>query len=134
MGKWTIPPEKVKARIMADLIQVVKAAYFITYQRIHARSPVLTGQFRGNWQTSLNTPPAATPLEKFDPSGAEGLRQAFKVVDAYRPGDTIYMRDYIPYGPRLEDGYSKKAPDGFLLVTVSEWPQIVSIAAKDIRR
>ncbi len=118
---------------MADILQVVKAAHFITYQRIHTRSPVLTGQFRGNWQSTLNTP-AQGMLPTFDATGAAGLRQAFINVDKYKLGDTIHIRDFVPYGPKLEDGYSRKAPDGFLFITVAEWPQIVSIAARDIRR
>lgn len=91
------------------------------------RSPVDTGRFRGNWQTSVGS--ALTgELERLGAQPSiEDMRQ---VVTALRGGRVSFLSNNLPYGHRLEfDGWSDQAPAGMVRRTVSEYQKIVDAAA-----
>lgn len=86
---------------------------------VQQKSPVDTGQFRSNWLVSIATP---------DPSVIEGPGAALAQKSAgalasyaAREGfPVIYLQNNLPYATRLEDGYSKQAPNGMVALTVAE--------------
>jgi hypothetical protein len=45
-------------------------------------------------------------------------------------GDIVFLVNNLPYGPRLERGWSKQAPSGMVGITVAEFQKAVSKAAK----
>lgn len=81
-------------------------------------SPVDTGRFRGNWITSVSAPdptvydavrPAAAPINEAD-AKLSGLDELPNI---------IYLQNNLPYANRLENGYSKQAPQGMVGVTMA---------------
>jgi hypothetical protein len=89
-------------------------------------SPVDTGRFRGNWQVSVDTPPAG-PLERDDKKpfgsrpGPAVYDAALQALTGFEAGPPIYIANNLPYARRLEYGHSQQAPAGMVRVTVTEF-------------
>lgn len=97
-----------------------------TFSRIIVKSPVDKGHFRANWQVAIGSVPSGT-LELFDKEGdgiATVSRADAKLMGA-EAGDTIYLANNLPYAMILEEGYSSKAPQGMVSLTVQEFADIV---------
>ncbi len=123
IAKWA---EKAKGRM--DL--VVRKISLDLFSRIILRSPVDKGRFRGNWQVAINEIPAGV-LELDDKSGAATVSKATAEVLNVKAGDVIWLVNNLPYGPRLENGWSGQAPSGMVAITVTEYGAVVAQAVDD---
>lgn len=87
-------------------------------------SPVLTGRFYASHNISLNV--IETKERGPNPSGASspypqlGFSDAKRVLAKWKPGDTVYISNSVPYGRKLESQHwSKKTPYGIYMVAVN---------------
>jgi len=88
------------------------------------------GRFRANWQYGLSAPDISTS-ESVDPSGSAAIGGITTKVPSDAGGSMHYITNSLPYGPRLEEGYSKRqAPHGMVAITVLEFQPIVTAAAR----
>lgn len=86
------------------------------------KTPVDTSQALSNWIVTLDAPSDNKIKPHFPGEGgstqkasaAETINQARKVLSAKRPGQKIYITNNLPYIRRLNEGYSKQAPAGFV--------------------
>lgn len=101
----------------------VKRIALEMFERVILRSPVDTGRFRGNWQVGIGNIPAGT-LRLDDKSGRATISKAQAAALRLEPGQTITLVNNLPYGPRLENGWSKQAPAGMVALTVQDFQQI----------
>lgn len=120
ISKWV---EKAQGRI--DL--VVRKISLDLFSRVILRSPVDTGRFRGNWSVAIGSVPDGV-LELNDKSGSATVSKATAAVANVKAGDVIYLVNNLPYGPRLEYGWSKQAPAGMVRVTIQEFGGAVADA------
>ena len=110
-------------------------------QRVITRTPVgdanywqskppagyVGGHARFNWMYSMNTR-VIQELDGIDmsPGGAGTLQRLIGAVPA-APGDAVhFIQNSVPYIERLEDGYSRQAPQGMVAITAAEFQGIVS--------
>ena len=107
-------PEKVVRGTLIDLAQ-----------KVIVRSPVDTGRFRNNWNSSINTPNSATTTTA-DASGSKAKSQAVNTIKSMDMGSTFYMTNNLPYAKRLEFGYSDQAPNGMVRITVAEFQNAIN--------
>ena len=105
--------------------KVVRGSLLSMGSKIIKRSPVDTGRFRGNWQFTLNSPAMGQISGATVPTGE--LMQATK---NWQSGFTFYMTNNLPYGERLEFGWSKQAPQGMVRVTLAEYSMIIEQEAQ----
>lgn len=91
------------------------------------RSPVDTGRFRGNWQTTIDTPPSGA-LDTTDKSGSTALTAGISALTNFECGPPIYLANNLPYARRLEHGYSQQAPEGMVKLTVNEFKKYIAEA------
>ena len=92
--------------------RVALAVQKITIQAVNEiiqSSPVDTGRFRGNWQSSIGSINYATN-EGLDPSGENAKREAEFTISGFEMGTVFYFSNSLPYARRLEYGYSLQAP------------------------
>lgn len=83
-------------------------------------TPVDTGRARSNWQVEIGQ--AADGVigdpndkhAKFDQSGREALEAGKSVIAKYAGGSSLNITNNLPYIERLNDGWSKQAPAGFV--------------------
>lgn len=86
------------------------------------KTPVDTSQALSNWIVTVGSPSS----EKIKPhypgeggstqkaSAAETINKAREVLKSKKPGQVIFITNNLPYIRRLNDGYSKQAPAGFV--------------------
>lgn len=79
------------------------------------KSPVDTGRFKANWTISDIKPGSVIP----DP--ADGI----EALKSFRPGNSIFISNNLPYARKLEYGWSKQAPSGMVRLTVQEAPELI---------
>ena len=101
-----------------DAVQVIAMD---TLRGVVLKSPVDTGRFRGNWIVSINSPSMEqTPAT--DASGSGTINKGMAAIEGYDVETTsrIYIQNNLPYGNRLENGWSKQAPKGMVSLTLNE--------------
>lgn len=91
-------------------------------------TPVLTGQARGNWITSIGSPDASSVLfGPYNPSKGAGTTRTGNTsvnvgvakIKGAAFGVPIYLNNNLPYIARLNDGYSKQAPRNFFAIAIA---------------
>jgi hypothetical protein len=115
-----------RAKDKADL--VVRRSALEIMNGLVQKSPVDTGRFQGNWQVGIGGVNALTSSDA-DKAGASAIGRTNVAVQTFKPGQTIYLTNSLPYAQRLEYGYSQQAPGGMVRLTVVEYQQIIRKAA-----
>jgi len=111
---------------------VVRKISLDVFRRIILRSPISTGRFRGNWQVAINAIPADV-LELDDKTGTATVAKATAKVLNVKAGEVIDLINNLPYGPRLENGWSGQAPAGMVGITVTEFGAVVAQAVDEAK-
>jgi len=85
------------------------------------KSPVDTGRFRGNWIVSKNAA-NTTSSQVTDKNGGQTITKGSGVIDTFEMNtdSRIIIQNNLPYANRLENGWSKQAPNGMVALTVAE--------------
>lgn len=114
--------KQLSIRISGDLDKVVRQVALAIDQAVVVATPVDTGQARSNWLVSVGQPRTDT-IPAYDPgvlgssSGpntTQALDQGRNVISSAASGATIYISNNLPYIGRLNQGYSRQAPAGYI--------------------
>lgn len=143
MGVFTADLNKFadKTKLRGD--QVVGDVVIQLYRAVDGRSPVgdatywthpapkgyVGGRFRGNWQLGDGVMPSGE-TGAIDPSGAETQGRILASIPAQAAGRIYYLMNNVPYADRIENGWSRQAPQGVVGLTVIEFPRMVDQAAR----
>ena len=132
---------KQQKRVVEDVVKDAQLAIGQhVYERVIMRTPVLTGHARHNWRPSLNAPVDQEQEGVYggestgDPiTGEERGRwqEVRRQLRAMPMGQTLWISNNAPYigmlefggypaGPGTINGFSKKAPNGMVGITVRE--------------
>lgn len=87
------------------------------------------GRFRGNWQLGVGNLPAGE-TRRIDATGEETLSAIISTVPTEAAGEVYYLANNVPYARRIEDGWSRQAPQGIVGLTVQMFEPIVREAAE----
>ena len=113
--------------------QVVRASVAGLGAAIVQKSPVDTGRFKGNWQYgggAINSTTTSPP----DTTGASANARILAGLATWKPGQTMYITNSLPYAKRLEyDAWSKQAPAGMVRLSVQAFKDNVANAARDTK-
>lgn len=131
MATWSLPIAKYLAAAQGDIEKAGRAVALDVFSRIIVRSPVDTGRFRGNWQIDIQIVPEGWS-EQTDKSGRTTLAKARQAIAHFRIGNTISIRNNLPYAVALENGWSGQAPQGMVKVTLVEFGAIASAAVSRV--
>ena len=112
---------------------LVKQTALAVDQAVVLASPVDTGRFRSNWRVGLGAP-VEGEIEPHAP-GQDGstasantqgaLDHAQGEISKRQPGQTIWISNPLPYGPRLNAGHSAQAPAGFVETAVRDGVEVI---------
>ena len=122
--------DKFAKQIPATLAKEAQASFASrAYGSFKWYNPVLTGHSRHNWIVSINEQwreevegvykedgDTHDPLTGEEKLHWDTMRRAFMSLPL---GQTIWICNNAPYIERLEDGYSQKAPQGMVKVTLN---------------
>lgn len=121
---------------------VKKMAGIMAYERLSRQAPVLTGRYRWGFNPSVNgidyaVPPPApkqdrnTGTQVYYPYDSARARKAFMKVSLT---DTLIVSNSVPYAEALENGHSKKAPNGIFRVVIPQVKEDIKKYASIVRK
>lgn len=129
MTQWRRIEDNVNRKIGLAVRKIVLDAF----SEVIVMSPVDSGRFRGNWQVAIGSQPTGT-VELLDPEGTIVTARVAATSGNVQPGDVVYMVNNLPYAQRLEDGYSKRAPEGMVKLTVQKYQPLADQVIRSIAR
>ena len=116
----------IASRNKAKLLKVAVATSKAMAKKVIKRSPVDTGRFKGNWNSSINAPDLT--MDRGSGGGSTEVANRLKI------GDTFYFVNNLHYALRLEFGWSNQAPMGMIRLTVAEYRDTVDAEVNIIMR
>lgn len=122
---------KFVVQAKGNIDEAARRATILLAQGVILKSPVDTGRFRGNWMFAAGAVPRQT-LTTTDPSGQATLSRLIAQIDTTGAGGITYLSNNLPYAVRLENGWSKQAPQGMVRLTAQEFQAYVSKAANEV--
>lgn len=117
--------DKVMKKLTLDIV-----ANLVTAPDTGYGTPVDTGWARANWVPQIGAPKTTTEgtreaAEAGNVSIAGQQAGVAKVVTGYRRDQgPIYISNNVPYILRLNEGYSKQAPKGFIQNAIAKAVQV----------
>ena len=132
MSKFTLDIQAFVAKAKKNPETVMRSVSLKLFSAIIKASPVDTGRFRGNWQTTGVTP-ATGLIEGVDPTGNKAVNSAATFITNAPGWDTFTLTNNLPYAERLEYGWSKQAPTGIVRINVIRFQQLINEEAAKVR-
>ncbi|ULR87393.1 hypothetical protein [Comamonas sp. B21-038] len=87
------------------------------------------GRFKSNWQVGLGSMNESVDSEP----RSDALGRAKVVLEGFKPGQTIFLTNNLPYAKKLEYGHSKQAPGGMVRLTVQDFAKAVKRAVESVK-
>ena len=124
LEQFSVRIKRLGVRVAEEADRTVRAAALAADQAVVMATPVDKGRARSNWLVELDAP-ARTTIEPYvpgeggntaGPNASAALSQGRATIGRYN-GDAnraIAISNNLPYIGRLNDGYSKQAPAGFV--------------------
>lgn len=132
MSKFTLDIQAFVAKAKKNPEKVMRSVSLKLFSAIIKASPVDTGRFRGNWQTTGVTP-ATGLISGVDPTGNKAVNSAATFITNAPGWDTFTLTNNLPYAERLEYGWSKQAPVGMVRVNIARFQQLINEEAAKVR-
>lgn len=115
MEKKSKSIEKAASELAADMAKAIVGD-------LAFKTPVDTSRALSNWTTTLASPASGVVSPHFPgvdgstqkASAGETISQANNVLASKKPGQAIYITNNLDYIRRLNDGFSRQAPAGFV--------------------
>lgn len=89
------------------------------------------GHARANWSHSEGVR-VVQEIDGVDASGSKSNDRIASSVSVNAAGKVHFIQNSVPYIERLEDGWSRQAPNGMVAVTAAEFSNIVDVATKGL--
>jgi hypothetical protein len=124
-------PRRMRARgdeVRTGASVIVRKAALVIDQALVFSTPVDKGVARSNWRVSIGEPldgviDAYAPGEKLGLSETQNAQAAIadgeSVIGRHRQGESIAIANNLPYIERLNQGWSRQAPAGFINTSVA---------------
>ncbi|EBQ9175856.1 hypothetical protein DLF23_23635 [Salmonella enterica subsp. enterica serovar Newport] len=132
MSKFTLDVQAFVAKAKKNPETVTRAVSLKLFSSIIKSSPVDTGRFRGNWQTTGATP-ATGIIAGVDPTGNKAINNAATYIGSAPDWYEFTLTNNLPYAQRLEYGWSKQAPTGIVRVNIARFNTLLNEEAAKVR-
>ncbi len=132
MSKFTLDVATFVEKAKKNPETVMKAVSLKLFSAIIKASPVDTGRFRMNWQTSGAVAGTGT-VAGVDMTGNKAVANATTFITNTPVWTELTLANNLPYAQRLEYGWSKQAPTGMVRVNVLRFQQLIDEEAAKVR-
>lgn len=128
----------------ADVRLIMQRSLFQVGNSIILNSPVREGTFRGNWVGGIGLADTSV-VSTVDAQGTKTSGALEAKLSSLNLGEDFFFTNALPYGEVLEyggysygpnttsDGFSKKAPEGMVGISVALFGDIVAREVKRLR-
>lgn len=147
MGSFALQLGAWADKTTANLDQIARKVVLDIGTRLVEKSPVgdpstwqdpppagyVGGRFRANWQHAFDQIKSGD-LPDIDATGALSIGRISTGVQTAPSAGLHYLFNNLPYAQRLEDGWSKQAPQGIVGTTILEFEGIVARVATGLKK
>lgn len=129
MGNFATQMKQFENLTIDKAEKVFRKTCFEISNSVISNTPVDTGRAKNNWFPDIN---------KFssnitDTTNKEGsINLVTNATPKLKIGDTFTLSNNLPYIERLEYGWSKQKPNGFVAITIQKFDTILKNANKGI--
>lgn len=118
--------DEIAFNVPKNANKMVRAVALSVDKYVVLATPVDTGRARSNWQVSLNNA-IMTQREPYShgkdgstvgPNTSAALQQCADTVAQRKDGEDVYITNNLDYITKLNDGWSRQAPAGFVQASV----------------
>lgn len=141
MATFTVQLQQFADKVQHRADDLVGLVVVKIAQKLDLRSPVgdaiywknkppkgyVGGFFRGSWMLGVDSVPSGRGA--IDPGGTVTVGRIIAEVPEAAAGKVFYLANTAPYGERIEDGWSRQAPQGLVAITAMEFGSLVGEAA-----
>lgn len=136
---------KLELRALSEALDInmttmIQKTIFDVLDGITSKNPVLTGRSRASWNVTLGkVDPSNLPASGFSVDGGISIGEISSILNSRKAGLEIkpyakyFITNSVEYIEALENGHSKRAPNGMVAITVSEFTKVVRAALKVAR-
>jgi len=119
--KFQIAVDKWAKKLKTDVQTFTRMTAIMVHDRIVIRTPVDTGRARASWNIVAGESPD-TSVQDAAFSGGEGAgtSTAKAKQNGLAVGNSYVISNNLPYIQRLEQGSSRQAPAGMVLLAIAE--------------
>lgn len=117
--KFVVEVDKFAKSIGVTIKQAQEKVAYDLFSMIVKATPVGTGRAKGNWIPSSGTPVYDFDPERKDKDGSSTLAKMSSILESHKEGESIFITNSTPYILMLEYGWSKKAPNGMVRISVN---------------
>ena len=114
---WTKPPSDFSKVVTGDISEAIRGTSLKILRSLTTISPVLSGRFKGNWQVGIKRKAEGVKNSE-DKSGNATMQKGALVISTQKGFQDIWISNNLPYGQRLNNGWSTQAPAGFVEMSV----------------
>lgn len=119
---------KVLAKAGAKAELVVRKSMLDLQGAMIEASPVDTGRFKSNWQAGIGS------INSGVSDTGDALGRTSAVLQGWKPGQTVWLTNSLPYAYRLEyQSWSKQAPQGMVRIAVQNFQSYIQKAASSVK-
>jgi len=118
MDPFTVDISRFIGKCKANADILVRKTGIALYQGVTTRNPVAPhngGRSRANWRPAVNDIDLTT-----DENIKLDATRAMVTFTGANSGDELNISNNLPYVERLENGYSRQAPQGMVRITVQD--------------
>lgn len=121
MSAFSLAVDKWAAKVSVDVKKFTKLVAFQVHDRIVMRTPVDTGRARASWTiVAGSNPDTSVQPESFEGGAAAGIALAKSKQSSVPDSNTYVIANSLPYIERLENGWSKQSPTGFVRLGIAD--------------
>jgi len=103
-----------------DILEVFADATNDALTGITLKAPVDTGRFRSNILTSIDVPDITTLPKVTIKTANDVIADGQRKIYGRKRLTKYYIQNNLPYAMKLENGWSKQAPQGMSAITMNE--------------
>jgi len=124
----------VRKTVMAITNEIIERSPVgdATYWKSKPPAGYVGGHFRGSWMMGINRLPTEDP-GTIDPSGNATLSRAAAEIPRKAAGNVFYCASNLPYSMRIEEGWSRQAPQGVVGLTVLRFQEFIRAALGELK-
>ncbi|MGR2681544.1 hypothetical protein [Chromobacterium haemolyticum] len=119
MGQFSVDLTRIVAKAKGNMDVVARKIVFEAFNKVVLKSPVDTGAFRNSWTVGFGALPVAMARVPTQ-SGIDAHADVARVLTTEIVGVNAWLVNPMPYGVKLEYGWSKQAPAGMVRLTLAE--------------
>lgn len=137
MSKFTLDVRAFCEKAKKNPETVMRQVSIKLFSAIIKASPVDTGRFRNNWFAAFGPTPSRETTNYTGKQGSAAIARMTAVVSESRStggGWTeMTLTNNLPYAQRLEYGWSKQAPMGFVRLNIARFNSLLAEEAAKVR-